>query len=195
MTPEKFLERHSLATVLDGMRDQRRIVFTNGCFDLLHVGHIRLLQAARRSGDVLVVGLNSDASIHRLKGPARPVVPEAERAEILAALACVDWITLFDEDTPIETIAILRPHVHVKGGDYSPFDIPEADVLRKIGARTHIVPLVPDRSTSRLLDLIQASETDDETSRQSSPVRANEFLSDADAKVSLQEEEKCPGCP
>ncbi len=111
------------------------VVFTNGCFDILHVGHVRFLEQARSLGDMLVVGLNSDESVRRLKGSQRPVVPETDRAEILAALECVDCVTMFSEDLPIEIILDLKPSVHVKGGDYKPEDLPEADAVRQGGGR------------------------------------------------------------
>lgn len=161
----KLLERADLARRLDLVRLSRQIVFTNGCFDLLHVGHVRLLQQARRCGDLLVVGVNSDRSVRQLKGPARPVVRDAERAEILAALACVDYVVIFDEDTPVETLRVLRPHIHVKGGDYRPEDLPERATLAELGARLEIFPLVPGRSTTRLLE--NATQAGDEPSHES----------------------------
>src|SRR2546423_1864914 len=119
MSISKLILRNELDSLGERLRAEgRRIVFTNGCFDLLHVGHLRYLQAARALGDVLVVGLNSDRSVRGLKGAQRPLVPEEERAELLAGIECVDYVTIFDEELPNETIAALRPHVHVKGGDY-----------------------------------------------------------------------------
>jgi len=154
----KIVERAHLAELLGALRGQgKEVVFTNGCFDLLHVGHVRLLQTARSLGDVLVVGVNSDASVRRLKGPDRPLVPAAERAEMVAALACVDWVTLFDEDTPCATLRDLRPHHHVKGGDYRAEDLPEAETLRELKARLHLVPLVEGRSTTGLLNRARRS--------------------------------------
>lgn len=155
--PAKITERARLASLLDAVRGGQRIVFTNGCFDILHVGHVRLLEQARALGDILVVGVNSDSSVRRLKGPSRPLTPAEERAEIVASLGCVSWVTLFDEDTPIETLRALRPHVHVKGGDYRPEDLPERAILDDIGARLEIVPLIPGRSSSRLIE--QARES------------------------------------
>jgi rfaE bifunctional protein nucleotidyltransferase chain/domain len=116
------------------------VVFTNGCFDLLHVGHIRCLQQARAKGDLLVVGVNTDASVRKLKGPDRPINPESDRAERLAALQCVDYVTLFPEDTPIELITAIRPDIHVKGGDYAPEDLPEAEAVRAVGGQVEIIP-------------------------------------------------------
>lgn len=119
----------------------KTVVFTNGCFDILHVGHVRYLQQARAMGDMLVVGVNTDESVRRLKGPTRPINPENDRAELLAALGCVDYVTLFPEDTPIELILLIRPDVQVKGGDYRPEELPEAEVMRSIGGRVEIIPL------------------------------------------------------
>jgi len=132
-----------------------RIVLTNGCFDLLHVGHLRLLRAARSYGDRLVVAINSDASIRRLKGPSRPVTPFAERAELLAGLEPVDWVVGFDEDTPLATVRALRPDVLVKGGDW-PLDriVGRAEVERH-GGRVVRVPLTPGVSTSALVERLQ----------------------------------------
>lgn len=134
----------------------RKVVFTNGCFDLLHVGHIRYLEAARALGDFLVVGLNTDASVRRLqKGPDRPLVPEAERAEILAALACVDAVVLFSQDTPRELILYLRPDLLVKGGDYTPETIVGAAEIRSWGGEVKVIPFVPGYSTTKLVARIR----------------------------------------
>jgi rfaE bifunctional protein nucleotidyltransferase chain/domain len=137
-----------------------RIVFTNGCFDLLHVGHARYLQQAREQGDLLVVGVNTDTSVRRLKGPQRPLVPEGERAELLAALEYVDHVTLFDEDTPEVLIAEVRPHVHVKGGDYRTDDLPEAPLVRRLGGEVVILPFTEGRSTSSLVQEIVRAHGD-----------------------------------
>ena len=117
-----------------------KVVFTNGCFDILHVGHVRYLQSARSLGSLLVVGVNTDETVRKLKGPNRPVTCESERMEILAALECVDYVTLFAEDTPAELILAIKPDVHVKGGDYSPEDLPEAEAARSVGARVQTIP-------------------------------------------------------
>jgi rfaE bifunctional protein nucleotidyltransferase chain/domain len=135
----------------------RKVVFTNGCFDLLHVGHVRYLQAARALGDFLVLGLNDDASVRRLnKGPGRPLTLQAERAEILAALACVDAVVIFSQDTPLELIQILRPDVLVKGGDYTPEGIVGRPEVLSWGGEVHVIPFVPDKSTSSLIARIRA---------------------------------------
>jgi len=128
------------------------VVFTNGVFDLLHVGHVSLLEAARAQGKALVVGVNSDASVRRLgKGAGRPLVPEAERARLLAALACVDGVVLFDEDTPLALIQALRPDVLVKGADYEPSQIVGAAEVEGWGGRVVRIPLVPNISTTELV--------------------------------------------
>jgi rfaE bifunctional protein nucleotidyltransferase chain/domain len=132
-----------------------RVVFTNGCFDLLHPGHVSYLWAARSLGDALVVGLNSDASVHRLKGPSRPVVPEGDRAAVLAALESVDAVVIFSEDTPVRLMRELKPTVYVKGGDYKIEDLPEAKVAAEIGAEVRIIPFEPGYSTTALIEKIR----------------------------------------
>jgi rfaE bifunctional protein nucleotidyltransferase chain/domain len=152
----KVLTRRSLQGRLDTLRRQgKRIVFTNGCFDLLHPGHLRYLRAARRLGDVLVVALNSDASVRRLKGPSRPLVPQRDRCEVIAALQMVDYVTVFDEDTPYELIKQLRPDVLVKGGDWKRDDIVGADVVRARGGVVRSLRFTPGFSTTRLVERIR----------------------------------------
>lgn len=134
------------------------VVFTNGVFDLLHAGHVHVLESARALGDHLVVGVNTDASVRRLaKGSERPIVPAADRARVLAALACVDCVVHFDEDTPASLIAALQPDVLVKGGDYRPDTVVGADVVRARGGRVVIIPLLPDRSTTRLVERLRVT--------------------------------------
>ena len=134
----------------------KKIVFTNGCFDILHVGHTRYLQKARSLGDALVVGVNSDASVRRLrKGPGRPVNPERARAEVLAALECVDYVVLFPEDTPLHLIRSIRPHTLVKGGDWKKSRVVGADVVESAGGRVRVLPFVRGFSTTRTLKKIQ----------------------------------------
>ncbi len=127
------------------------MVATGGCFDLLHAGHVSMLQAARALGDCLVVCLNSDASVRRLKGPGRPVIPQADRAAVLLGLSCVDAVALFDEDTPLELLARLRPDVFAKGADYSVADLPEAALLATWGGQAVVLPFLEGRSTSRMM--------------------------------------------
>lgn len=138
-------------------RNGRRVVFTNGCFDLLHPGHIRSLELARALGDVLIVGLNSDASVRQLKGEGRPVIPEHERAEILAALESVDAIVIFDALTPREVIAALLPDILVKGGDWPSDKIVGREEVESAGGRVVSIPVVPGYSTSTILQKIRLS--------------------------------------
>ena len=133
-----------------------RVAFTNGVFDLVHPGHIDVLSAAREQGDALVVGLNSDASVRRLKGPERPVRSEAERAYVLAALRDVDVVIGFSEDTPLELIRHLRPDVLVKGGDYEPATVVGRDDVESWGGRVVIVPLHPGQSTTSIIEKLRA---------------------------------------
>lgn len=134
-----------------------KIVFTNGCFDLLHVGHVRILQEARKLGDVLVVGLNSDFSVRALKGEGRPIVPENERAEILAAMECTDYVVIFHELTPEWLLARLKPDIHVKGGDYAGKLMPEREIVEGYGGKVVLVPLVAGHSTTGLLERVRCA--------------------------------------
>jgi rfaE bifunctional protein nucleotidyltransferase chain/domain len=152
---DKVLDWERLETRLAEARAGRqRIVFTNGCFDVLHVGHARYLEDARALGDLLVVGLNSDESVRELKGPKRPIVPEADRAEMLGSLAAVDYVVLFPEATPLVLIERVRPDIHVKGGDYREEDLPEAPLVRRLGGKVRIMPLVEGRSTTGVVETI-----------------------------------------
>jgi D-beta-D-heptose 7-phosphate kinase/D-beta-D-heptose 1-phosphate adenosyltransferase len=135
----------------------KRVVFTNGCFDLLHVGHVKYLQKARGLGDLLIVGLNSDASVRRLKGERRPLIEESERAHILAALDCIDFVVLFDEDTPLRVIEALLPSVLVKGGDYRVEEVVGRELVEANGGRVELVPFVDGKSTTRIIEKILAS--------------------------------------
>ncbi len=135
-------------------KEGKRLVFTNGCFDVLHAGHVRYLKAARLQGDLLVLGLNSDQSVRSIKGERRPIVPQEQRAEVLAALSCVDYITLFDEPDPLHLIQILKPAVLVKGADWAEKDIIGADVVRRSGGEVVRVKLTPDISTSLIINRI-----------------------------------------
>jgi D-beta-D-heptose 7-phosphate kinase / D-beta-D-heptose 1-phosphate adenosyltransferase len=149
---EKILKRIDVLKVVSQARGQsRRIVFTNGCFDILHVGHLKLLQKARSLGDLLVVGINDDASVQRLKGEKRPLIGESERAHVLAALDCVDFVTVFTEDTPLALIDLIRPDVLVKGGDYAMHEVVGRDRVESYGGRVELVPIVEGFSTSDLV--------------------------------------------
>lgn len=147
----------SLLTKLDQIRSHKRIVFTNGCFDLLHVGHVRYLQQARSLGDILVVAVNSDTSVKGLKGPERPVQNEQDRAEILLSLGCVDFVTIFSDPTPENVIRQVRPHVLVKGGDWPVEKIVGASFVQSYGGEVKSLPFVTGRSTSSILEKILKS--------------------------------------
>jgi len=152
---KKIVERKNLAKVLGPLKGAgKRIVFTNGCFDLLHVGHVRYLKDAKAEGDVLIVAVNSDRSVRQIKGLSRPIVPENERAEVLASLACVDYVTLFDEPDPLVTIETLIPHVLVKGADWEEQAIVGKDFVEANGGRVVRIPLAEGVSTSRIIEKI-----------------------------------------
>lgn len=150
--PAGTLPRADFAAAIRAAREAgRTVVFTNGCFDLLHVGHLRYLRAARALGDLLAVAVNSDASVGRLKGHGRPVVPEAERQEMLAGLSCVDLVTLFDEDTPLALIEESLPTVLVKGADWADKGVVGSDVVAAHGGRVELIQYVEGRSSSELM--------------------------------------------
>ncbi len=155
----KILPREELLSKLSNERAKgKRIVFTNGCFDLMHIGHTRYLQAAKAMGDVLVVGVNSDASVRTLdKTPDRPIVPEAQRAEVLAALGCVDYVVIFDESDPLQLITAVQPDVLVKGGDWTIDRIVGRDIVEARGGVVKTIPLVPGMSTTGLLQRIRST--------------------------------------
>ncbi|MBI4400595.1 MAG: D-glycero-beta-D-manno-heptose 1-phosphate adenylyltransferase [Nitrospirae bacterium] len=157
----KIKSRSELIELLAKRRAKReRIVFTNGCFDLMHIGHTRYLQAARELGDLLVVGVNTDASVRKLKkGDGRPIVPETQRAEVLAALACVDYVVLFDEPDPGRLITELQPDVLVKGGDWVPDQIIGREVIEARGGIVRTIPLVPGVSTTALVQKIRSQKS------------------------------------
>ncbi|WP_433315294.1 D-glycero-beta-D-manno-heptose 1-phosphate adenylyltransferase [Micromonospora sp. CA-269861] len=138
----------------------RSVVFTNGCFDVLHRGHVRYLEQARALGDLLIVAVNSDGSVRRLKGPDRPVNPVEDRGALLAALACVDHVVVFEEDSPAALIEAVRPDVYVKGGDYPPELVPEAPLVRRLGGQVRTLGYVPDRSTSAIIERIRSHSQD-----------------------------------
>ena len=153
MTVLNVLSREALMGAVAEVRSEgKRVVFANGCFDLLHVGHVRYLQGARALGDVLVVGVNSDRQVAIQKGPGRPIVPEAERAEILASLDSVSYVTIFDEPTVEQLLLALKPDVHAKGTDYTVDSVPEREVVRSYGGTVAIVGDPKDHSTSKILD-------------------------------------------
>jgi D-beta-D-heptose 7-phosphate kinase/D-beta-D-heptose 1-phosphate adenosyltransferase len=151
----KIKTRRQLQFLLKKLRAKgKSIVFTNGCFDLLHIGHVRYLQKAKTLGNILIVALNSDKSVQLIKGPLRPIIPEKERAEIIAALGCVDYVTLFDEADPGKLIANLHPDVLVKGSDWSKNQIIGKDIVEARGGRVITVPVIPLSSTTKIINSI-----------------------------------------
>ena len=152
----RILERNRLiARVAIARRGGARVVFANGCFDILHVGHVRYLEAAKGLGDLLVVGVNSDEQVRRLKGEGRPFVPERERAEVIASLRAVDYVTVFHEPTVTELLLALRPDIHAKGTDYTEDSVPERDVVRSFGGRVQIVGDPKDHSSTEMLERVR----------------------------------------
>jgi D-beta-D-heptose 7-phosphate kinase/D-beta-D-heptose 1-phosphate adenosyltransferase len=156
---EKVLSREDFLARFGRPRDFR-LVFTNGCFDILHRGHVEYLHLARALGDALVVGVNTDASVERLKGPGRPVVPQGDRALVVAGLESVTAVTLFHEDTPRELLAELLPDVLVKGGDYMPQDIVGREEVEAAGGEVKVIPFIQGRSTTELITRIQDGRHD-----------------------------------
>ena len=155
MSNQKIYHRSELASILQQAKtDGNVVVTTNGCFDVLHLGHLRYLQSARQLGDLLVVAVNSDSSVRQLKGENRPLVPEEERAEMLAGLACVDYVVIFPELTPIDLLSELKPNIHVKGGDYKLEQLIERDVVEANGGEVIVGLNIPGKSTTNLIQVI-----------------------------------------
>jgi len=149
---EKIYSREELKDILAEQKAEgKNIVFTNGCFDILHVGHTRYLAEAKNRGDLLVVALNSDSSVRLLKGEKRPIIPEMERAEMLANLEVVDYITIFSERTANQTISILKPDIYIKGGDYQIEELPEAEVVARYGGKIELVSEIEGASTTNII--------------------------------------------
>jgi len=152
---EKIKERKELLRIVKNLKGKgKRIVFTNGCFDLLHLGHVRYLEKAKSLGDVLVVGVNSDSSVRKLKGPKRPILSQGERTEILSGLGCVDYITIFNEADPLKLITSLKPNLLVKGGDWTRDQIVGREVVERSGGELVIIPFIKGASTSNVIDTI-----------------------------------------
>ena len=152
---QKTKTRKELLRIIKDLKAKgKRIVFTNGCFDLLHIGHVRYLEKARALGDVLVVGVNSDSSVRKLKGPKRPILPEEERAGILSGLGCVDYITIFREIDPLKLITSLRPDLLAKGGDWTKEQTVGKEVVERLGGEVVIIPFIKGASTSNLIETI-----------------------------------------
>ena len=153
---KKILERNTLKNKLEKLRKEgKKIAFTNGCFDIIHVGHVRYLREAKKTADVLVLALNSDSSVRAIKGETRPLVGEEERAEILAAFEFIDFVTIFEELTPLELINYLKPDVLIKGGDWPEEKIVGGEEIKKWGGRVAIIPEVPGKSTTNIVEKIR----------------------------------------
>lgn len=156
MTINKIINASELKHLVDKHKEAGEIVvFANGCFDLLHVGHVRYLQGAQELGAVLIVAINSDRIVQTLKGAGRPMMPELERAEIIAALSCVDYVTIFDTPTVTELLQLLKPDIHAKGTDYTVDSVPEREIVRAYGGRVAIVGDAKDHSTTELLQRLK----------------------------------------
>ena len=152
----KVIERDKLEDLLKVLRSQKKmIVATNGCFDILHAGHVRYLKKSKAFGDVLIVGLNSDKSVRSIKGPTRPINNENDRAEVLCALESLDYVVLFDDDSPKDLLEIIKPNIYTKGADYTLKTLPEADVVLKNNGWVEFIELVEGKSTTKIIDKIK----------------------------------------
>ncbi len=154
MGQEKIKSLYEISQIANSIRNIKKIVFTNGCFDILHSGHIIYLYEAKKLGDILIIGLNSDNSIKRIKGEKRPIVPQEERAFLLSSLEMVDYVTIFDEDTPYKLIEIIKPHVLVKGGDWPIDNIVGRDIVESYGGKVLNIPFVEGKSTTNIIERI-----------------------------------------
>ncbi len=152
----KILDRNTLENELDALRKKgKKIAFTNGCFDILHIGHVRYLREAKKTADILVLALNSDSSVKKIKGEKRPLVPQEDRAEIMAALEFIDFVTIFDETTPLELINLLKPDVLIKGGDWAEDKVVGRDEIKKWGGKLTLIPEINGKSTTSIVDKIR----------------------------------------
>lgn len=159
---EKIVSKAELKSLVERLRAaDKKIVFTNGCFDILHAGHVRYLAAARALGDVLIVGLNSDSSVRLFKPAPKPINHQDDRAEVLAALAAVDFIVVFDERAPLGLVETIRPDIYAKGGDYRLEDLPEAEIVEAYGGKAILIPEVPGRSSTRIMEKIKGTSFSD----------------------------------
>ncbi|HZD40094.1 MAG TPA: D-glycero-beta-D-manno-heptose 1-phosphate adenylyltransferase [Terriglobales bacterium] len=154
---DKLKSLTELAAIADqARRDHRRVVFTNGCFDLLHRGHVHLLQQAKASGDILIVGINSDRSVRAIKGPRRPILPQGDRVELIGAMEMVDYIGVFDDPDPYALIEAIKPNLLIKGGDWKPTQIIGADVVQREGGQVIVIPYLQGYSTTEIIERIRA---------------------------------------
>ena len=150
------INKNEISILIKKIRNERKkIIFTNGCFDILHVGHVKFLEKAKSLGDVLIVGINNDSSVSRLKGLGRPLINDQERSKIVASLNSVDYVIVFNEDTPTELISQIKPDIHVKGGDYEIDNLPERSEVLKYGGKIEILPLYEGKSTTNLIKKIR----------------------------------------
>ncbi|WP_421077483.1 D-glycero-beta-D-manno-heptose 1-phosphate adenylyltransferase [Methanothermococcus sp. Ax23] len=148
-------DRNLLKNIVNELKAQNlKIVFTNGCFDIIHKGHVEYLNHAKKFGDILIVGINSDESIKKIKGDKRPIIPLESRIYILDNLKSIDFVVPFDEETPINLIKIIKPDVHVKGGDYNEEDLPESKIIKECGGKVKIIPLVEGFSTTNVIEWV-----------------------------------------
>lgn len=160
-----IISKKTAKTLVEELKLQgKKVVFTNGCFDILHVGHLRYLTEAKKQGDILIVGINSDSSVRSLKGTGRPINNEIDRAEMISGLKCVDFTVIFNELTPIEIIDELKPSIHVKGGDYTKEALPETIAVEKHGGEVIILPFVEGKSTTKIVNKIQENSENEDKS-------------------------------
>ena len=149
----KIVSHDEIEQIAKELKQQNKtIVTTNGCFDILHVGHVRYLQEAKKLGEVLIIALNSDSSVRILKGPTRPINNESDRAEVLAALSCVDYVVIFEEQTPVNLLARIKPDIHTKGGDYNLDNLPETKVILENGGKLEFIKFVEGKSTTNIIN-------------------------------------------
>lgn len=153
---EKILKRNEIIKLTKKLKeDSKTVVFTNGCFDILHIGHIRYLKESKKCGDILIVGLNSDMSVKKIKGPARPINNQNDRAELLSELNCVDYVVIFDENSPKELIDEIKPDIYTKGADYTLETLPEKDVVLKNNIKVEFIKFVEGKSTTKIIETIK----------------------------------------
>ena len=150
------IARQNIKNLIEQLKkENKKIVFTNGCFDILHIGHVRYLKASAQYGDILVIGLNSDSSVKRLKGETRPINNESDRAELLSELGFVDYVVVFEEDTPINLLDEIKPHIYTKGADYTTETLPEAKTVLSYGGKIEFITLVEGKSTTNVIKKIE----------------------------------------
>lgn len=153
---EKLIEKENLNNIIKKLKSEnKKIVFTNGCFDILHAGHVRYLKESKKFGDILIVGLNSDVSVKKIKGESRPINPEMDRAEVLAGLEAVNYIVLFDETSPVKLLEEIKPDIYTKGADYTVETLPEAKTVLSYGGKIEFIKFLEGRSTTKIIDKIK----------------------------------------